>query len=383
MTAADAHLDHDCLTEVLDLLYPAPCSLTGEGSHQIAEYVVVSRARRPEMLIPAGSRRVAAAAVRRFAGPPNRMWRPALFRTRVRVTAPRRGTDSIDAYLRRCLGAELTIAVQIGQTRHPVLQLLTPGGRTFGFARLGTSTPTRRSVRAETDALTTLSEIPLDTVAVPHIIHTGQWNGHDVLVQSALPAWRPRAPLSPYALTNAMLEVAYARGTSRSWLATSAYWTGLRNRLAEVEDQPGGSGLAEAARQLIDRCGRDIPLTFGSWHGDWSPATMANVAAGEHFRERLLLWGWEHYASGVPMGYDALHYELQRRLQTETDARACVRDLVTQAPTLLDPFDVVHDGRTATALLYLTDLATRHLAGDLPEADWLLPELVDRMGRLA
>jgi hypothetical protein len=235
-----------------------------------------------------------------------------------------------------------------------------------------------------------LSHIALDRLAVPSVLHTGQWNGHQILVQSALPIWRPRAPLSKEALTQAMLEVARTCGTSRGWLATSPYWADLRNRLAAVTDQPDGNQLYEAARVLIDRCG-DIPLTYGAWHGDWSPWNMANVAAEQDAPEKLLVWDWERFTPGVPMGFDALHHELQRRVQAETDAKACVRDLVTQAPTLLDPFDVVHDGREATALLYLIDLAVRYLGDRQAEAGarlgvlgtWLLPVLIDRVGRLA
>lgn len=408
LTAADAQLRHQYLAEVLDLLYPAPCSLTGEGPDRVAEYLVVPHARKPKVLIPVGSRRVAAAAVRRFAEPQGRIGKlkrdavvaalrtgawPALLRDRVRINAPGKGADTIDSYLQHSLGSQLSISIHIGPARanrKPVLQLLTPHGRTFAFAKLGTGPLTRRLVRAETAALTALSHIALEQIAVPGVLHTGQWNGHQVLVQSALPIWRPRAPLSREALTQAMLEVAHACGTSRGWLATSPYWADLRNRLANVTDQPDGNQLYEAARVLIDRCG-DIPLTYGAWHGDWSPWNMANVAGDEHAPEKLLVWDWERFTPGVPMGFDALHHELQRRVQAETDAKACVRDLVTQAPTLLDPFDVVPDGREATALLYLVDLAARYLGDRQAEAGarlgvlgtWLLPVLIDRVGRLA
>jgi len=407
LTAADAQLRHQYLAEVLDLLYPAPCSLTGEGPDRVAEYLVVPHARRPKLLIPMGSRRVAAAAVRRFAEPQSRMAKlkrdavvaalrtgafPALLRDRVRINAPSPQTDSIDNYLHQHLQTALSISIHIGPARanrKPVLQLLTSTGRTYGFAKLGTAPLTRRLVRAETAALTALSHIDLREVVVPTVLHTGQWHGHQVLVQSALPIWRPRVPLSPQRLTAAMLEVARACGTTRGWLATSPYWADLRNRLVQVGDHPDAAPLVEAARILIDRSG-DVPLTYGAWHGDWAPwnmATVANSAGGAD----VLVWDWERFTPGVPMGFDALHYELQRRVQHDSDARACVADLVTQAPTLLEPFDVVPDGREVTALLYLVDLAARYLADRQAEAGarlgvlgtWLLPVLIDRVRRLA
>ncbi|NUR48159.1 MAG: hypothetical protein HOV71_08510 [Hamadaea sp.] len=405
LTVADAQLRHQYLAEVLDLLYPAPCSLTGEGSDRVAEYLVVPHARRPKLLIPMGSRRVAAAAVRRFAEPQTRLaklkrdavvaalrtgaW-PALLRDRVRINAPSPGADSIDSYLEQHLQAPLSISIHIGPARanrKPVLQLLTPTGRTFGFAKLGTGALTRRLVRAETAALTALSHIDLKEVAVPRVLHTGQWHGHQVLVQSALPIWRDRVPLGPERLTTAMLEVARAVGTTRGWLATSPYWADLRNRLVQVADHADGAPLLDAARTLIDRSG-DVPLTYGAWHGDWAPWNMACVEgdAGSD----VLVWDWERFTPGVPMGFDALHYELQRRVQQDADARACVADVVAQAATLLDPFDVIPDGREVTALLYLVDLAARYLADRQAEAGarlgvlgtWLLPVLIDRVRRL-
>lgn len=408
LTAADAQLRHQYLAEVLDLLYPAPCSLTGEGPDRVAEYLVVPHARRPKLLIPMGSRRVAAAAVRRFAEPQSRIARlkrdavvaalrtgawPALLRDRVRINAPSPQADSIDAYLNAHLGQPLSISIHIGPARanrKPVLQLLSPSGNTFGFAKLGTGPLTRRLVRAETAALTALSHIELRSVVVPKVLHTGQWHGHQVLVQSALPIWRPRVPLSRERLTAAMLEVARACGTTRGWLATSPYWADLRNRLVQIGDHPDGAQLVEAGRTLIDRSG-DVPLTYGAWHGDWAPWNMAHVESPDGGAGEVLVWDWERFTPGVPMGFDALHYELQRRIQHDTDARACVADLVNQAPTLLDPFDVVPDGREVTALLYLIDLAARYLADRQAEAGarlgvlgtWLLPVLIDRVRRLA
>ena len=100
-----------------------------------------------------------------------------------------------------------------------MLQIITPDGRTVGFAKLGTGPLTRRLVRAETAALNALSHAVLKSVTVPSVAHSGQWNGHQILVQSALPVWRPRAPLSAERLARGMREVAGCCGISRGWLA--------------------------------------------------------------------------------------------------------------------------------------------------------------------
>ena len=75
LTAGDAALRTQYLAEVLELLYPAPCDTAGGPGEPITEYVVVPDARRPRLLVPNTSRRVAAAAVRRYAEPQSRMAR--------------------------------------------------------------------------------------------------------------------------------------------------------------------------------------------------------------------------------------------------------------------------------------------------------------------
>src|SRR5687768_3189976 len=73
LTASNAELRARYLREVLGLLYPEPCSIGDAGrGNTIAEYFVVPNERRPRLLVPAVSRRVAAAAVRRYAEPQSR-----------------------------------------------------------------------------------------------------------------------------------------------------------------------------------------------------------------------------------------------------------------------------------------------------------------------
>jgi hypothetical protein len=406
LTSADADLRHQYLTEVLSVLYPDPCErgFDERPGTRLAEYLVIPDARRPKLLVPVTESRltmarVAAAAVRRFAEPQGRVARlkrnavvaalrtgtwPALLRDRIRISGGA-GTDTIDAYLQNALALPLRISIHIGPARanrKPVLQLLTPTGRTLGFAKLGTGPLTRRLVRAETAALTALSHIAFEQVSVPKVLHAGQWRGHQVLVQSALPIWLPRSPLSPQRLSAAMVEVANAVGVSRGWLATSPYWADLRNRLGTLE-RAEGIALNEAARALIE-CRGDVPLRYGAWHGDWAPWNMACLD-GE-----LLVWDWERFTPGVPLGFDAIHYELQRQIQEGVEPRAAVESIVRQAAGLLAPFDVVPDGCEVTALLYLVDLAARYLTDRQAESGarlgvlgtWLLPVLIDRVRRL-
>lgn len=399
LSAGDAELRGEYLRQVLAVLYPQ-CSSEPNRGQRIADYLVVPDARRPKLLVPMGSRRVAVAAVRRFSEPQTRLARlkrhavvlalrsgtwPALLRDRVRLCAPD-PVDTIDGYLTEKLGRELSLSVHIGPARanrKPVLQLLDRTGETIGFAKLGTGPLTRRLVRAETAALTALSHLKLEKVKVPSVLHAGQWQRHQVLVQTPLPVWLPREPLTGHALIEAMREVAGACGFTRGWLATSPYWADLRNRLSQLDDQVEGLDLAAAARKLVETCS-DLGLRYGSWHGDWAPWNMAQTTGG------LLVWDWERFTTGVPLGFDALHHDLQRRLAGGADPREAVEQTVRGAGWLLAPFEVIPDSAEVTALLYLVDLAARYLADRQAEAGarlgvlgtWLLPVLIDRVGRL-
>jgi hypothetical protein len=397
LTASNAELRAQYLREVLALLYPEPCSTQPGGpGDPIAEYLVVPDAKRPRLLVPTVSRRVAAAAVRRYAEPQSRgakLKRDAvvaalrtgassvLLRDRVRVTGPT--GDSIDGYLREALGRELALSIHIGPARanrKPVLQLIAPDGDTFGFGKLGTGPLTQRLVRAETAALNALGTVGLTKLTVPTVLHAGVWRGMQVLIQSALPVWLPRAPLSPQRLIGAMLDIAGCCGYSTGTLAGSPYIKEVRGRLAAVGDRPEGVALAAAAELLVQRTG-DTILRYGAWHGDWAPWNMANLA------DALLVWDWERFTSGVPVGFDAVHHELQRRIQSSDDATGAVEATVQRAGELLKPFGVPVESRELVALLYLVDLAARYLTDRQAEAGarlgvlgtWLLPVLIKRV----
>ena len=399
LTAGDAALRTQYLTEVLNLLYPQPCRTDGTPGTPIVEYLVIPDARRPRLLVPNVSRRVAAAAVRRYAEPQSRAARfkrdavvaavrtgasGVLLRDRIRVTGP--FSTSIDGHLSEALGRELAISVHIGPARanrKPVLQLIGPDGDTFGFGKLGTGPLTQRLVRAETAALVALGSSGLTKLTVPRVLHAGQWRGLQVLIQSALPVWLPRASLTPRRLIAAMLDIAGCCGYTQGTLAASAYWHELRVRLATVADRAEGAGLGSAAELLVKHAGGTV-FRYGAWHGDWAPWNMANVA------DALLVWDWERFATGVPLGFDAVHHELQRRIQSTGDAKDAVEATVRRAGELLTPFGVPAEGREVTALLYLVDLATRYLTDRQAEAGarlgvlgtWLLPVLIRRVEEL-
>ena len=98
-----------------------------------------------------------------------------------------------------------------------------------------------------------------------------------------------------------MAEIAGIAGISRSALADSPFWSRICADLDALG--PRGAPFLRVVRQLGERHGAAV-LAFGSWHGDW---TRTNVAPHGH---SVLAWDWERFGTGVPVGFDALHYDL-------------------------------------------------------------------------
>jgi hypothetical protein len=388
-------LDH--LAEISGLLWPAPAraGLGVTGGEVISEFVLVPDAKRPRLLVPAAHRRAAAAAVRRHTEPGSvkrRLLLGALsaalgsglgglaMRRRFRVCTDGTGpVGTIETYLRDALDPDLVISLAIGPARanrKPVLQLLTPGGETLGFAKVGVNDLTRSLARAERDALRSLAAATPRQLTVPEVRHYGRWNDLDILVLTPLPIWEPRVPRSTVRLNAAMLEIAQIGGVTEGPLRTSPYWIGLGERITALPAGDGSKALLDAYGRIGATAG-DTRLRYGSWHGDWTPWNMATL------RDTLLVWDWERFATGVPIGFDAIHYAFQDAVvRRATDPRAAMGEVVAAAAELLAPFDVT-DAAPLTTLLYFADIATRYLQDEQAKAgarlgqvqQWLLPAL--------
>jgi hypothetical protein len=370
----------------------APATLA--GSQATSEFIVLPSAGRPRLLVPAG-RRAAAAAVRRYGEPDSRQARlatrglslilrsgmsRAVLRDRIQVQAPA-GAPTIESYLRAKLGLDISISMHLGAARanrKPVLQLLTPAGDTVGFAKLGVSPLTSDLVRAERDALTRIGAASMPSMTVPRVLHYGSWQDLTVIVLSPLPVWLHRTAPHHGQLALAMGELAGVAGISRAVLAGSRYWQALGERLAGADDTDERRALLQALGTVAGRAG-DTVLSFGAWHGDWTPWNMATTRRG------MLVWDWERFTIGVPLGFDPLHYWLQARvISGRHDPRLAAAECVQRAPALLAPLGVGTDQAQLTALAYLADLSARYLVDRQAEAAesrlgapgrWLIPAL--------
>jgi hypothetical protein len=405
------------LQEACKLLWPSPAVLTiegpGGGGLRLAfspgkwgrvrppdgEFALLPGILRPPLLVPAASA-AAASAMRYFGGSrspavrltanalsaalANGLGRPAL-RGHVHVTAPP-GAETIEVYLSTVMSQQIRVSMYLGPARanrKPVLELHTETGEPSGFAKVGINPLTRALVHAERDSLARLGEAGLTGITIPKVLHYGTWHGLNVLVMSALPTPLPRRPLPAPRLSAAMRELASVGGLQQEPLAKSRYLQRLRARLSEADDSADREALGKALDTLAGRANGTV-LVFGAWHGDWAPWNMANTDRG------LLVWDWERFTCGVPMGFDALHCWLQAQLGIRHGKpRATAARCLENAPRLLAPFGIPAEEARLTAALYLTDLATRYLADRQAEAgarlggpgSWLLPALAEEVRR--
>ena len=395
------HVDQDrtgYLRDLCRLLWPDPAraELTARSPSDRRpdlSMIVLPGLRRPRLLVP-DERRPAAAAVRRYGEPGSARSAVAtralsaalasglgsrLLRDRVEVRVPS-GAETIESRLSSLLGQRVLISVHLGAARanrKPVLQLLTTAGETVGFAKVGINPLTTDLVSAEHHALCRLHEAGLAELDAPRVLGRDHWHGLEILALSPLPVWEKRTPLPADLLERAMAEVAGVGGRRESPLAASEYLALLLSRLDAAGDGAEQATLRSLLGELAGLTG-DTTLSFGSWHGDWTPWNMACTKSG------LLVWDWERFTAPAPLGFDALHYWLQcevvgsRRDPAQSAARCLDR-----APALLEPFGVPASQARLSALLYLADLSARYLADRQEQAGaalgaprrWLLPAL--------
>ncbi len=367
------------LRELVPLLWPAPATVTLGRARPAGvrrSYLILPSLAHPRLLVPRRTRRAAGGAVRGYGEQSSAAHRAAvrlaaaaltagagdpLLRDRLAVAGPQTGADTIEDHVSREVGRPVLVSLHLGPARanrKPVLQLLDADGGTVGFAKVATTELTGRLVAAETETLRTLARAGLTHLTPPRVLSGGSWRGREILVQSPLPVRQPRRP-SAARLAAATAEVAAVGGITTQPL-DGPYLAGLRERVAALPAGPTRDGLA-AALDALRPTGTE--LRIGSWHGDWTPWNTAVVA------DTVLAWDWERFAGGVPVGFDALHYDLQPRALGQVDAAgAAAADSVRRAPGLLAPLGGPAESAPVVAVLYLVEILTRYV-GD-GQARW-------------
>jgi hypothetical protein len=301
-----------------------------------------------------------------------------LAREQLGVTWPPSGPpDTIETHLHEVLGQKVTLGVQLGPpraNRKPILQVLDAADRPMAFGKLGIDDLTRRLVLAEGAALMTLSGLSMPGIARPELIHRGSWNNAELLVVSALPLSKTRHGVPESKLVEAMRTVARSTGCHSVRPGRTAHMLALRERASGLRHPDIRGRTITAIDSLL---ASERPWTLGAWHGDWTVWNQASHG------DQVLLWDWERFASGVPVGWDALHFALRQELVGREPTPEVARHLLSRAEVLLQPFDVDPQVARAVAVAYLIELAVRYTADGQREAggrtarveEWILPAL--------
>ncbi|GAA2861802.1 hypothetical protein GCM10010517_20620 [Streptosporangium fragile] len=279
---------------------------------------------------------------------PRAWWHPA-----GRVTVPA-GRDSIETYLSEALGTPVRVTLHVRPARRanrkPVLQARGPEG-TVAFVKIGDTDRTRALVAHEARTLDLLAGVPLKSVVAPVVLHHGSWRGLSVLALAPLPVRRGRVPGD--LLSDAVGEIARLPGHPALPGPVTGELTGEgpRSGRRPVAGPRPGEGFA--------------------WHGDLAPWNIAPGPDG-----RLLVWDWERFGTGVPLGFDAVHHFFHRALR-RTGPLAAAEACVAQALPTLAPFGLSAAEARLTAVHYLITLANRYAADGHsplgPPELWLSP----------
>ncbi|HEY6740081.1 MAG TPA: hypothetical protein VI076_14660 [Actinopolymorphaceae bacterium] len=376
----------EALMAATSVMWPAPAEVEfasgrerrfRSGGRLVREFLVLPSARSPRLVVPAETSGAGREALRRSSQDlttARRLARAVLsvgfpvvrrtFPDRLRVTTPadtrRDSVDALDTHLSELLGHEVLVSFGVGSpraNRKPVLQVHRADGETVGFAKLGTTPVTRELVRGEAAALAAYWSVdpPAVRLEVPRVLHAGTWRDVELLLLSPLRPRSRRPERRTDVPVDAMHELATRWGTTRRALAETPFWKAIREIPA----------LEPVASAVEARYGHTV-LPFGAWHGDWTPWNMSWDG------DRVLLWDFERFATGVPLGLDAAHHRFQTALRRHGESGAAA--LVTGAADD-DP----------TTLVYLCELGRRWvLASTPPEGEplrrrtaWLLSLLAD------
>ncbi|MDQ4039428.1 MAG: hypothetical protein M3313_14015, partial [Actinomycetota bacterium] len=273
MTAPGNWAGHPLLDTVASLWPTARVSISpGRRAPGPKELIYVPNSDDPRLLVPAGHRRAASAALLRFnhflpigervrrvlAAGGLRLGADRLLAHRIALIERETAPDSIETYLSGTLGQDVVVSLGIGlarATQKPVLQAFDRSGRSLAFVKIGDNAHTRELVRAESEALRRLAQTSWTALAVPGMVHAGSWHSFQVLVMSPLPvrarpALRRSISVPP---VKSMRELARAFQEGPQVVATSELMQRLRADVRGITDEATASMYCQALDRIVDR----------------------------------------------------------------------------------------------------------------------------------
>jgi hypothetical protein len=289
----------------------------------------------------------------------------------------------VEDELARVLGKPVQIGIRLARTRADrvlVIEAFGGAGESEAFGKLGTTAISDARLAKEAANLRRIETLHLTSLRVPRLIHQGEWEGHQLVVITALHGPSARGETDP-PLT-AMKQLMTAFGTHHESLGSSAFMTNLLRAVDKVSDS-APRPILDQAWQALRTHGADVTTGFGSWHGDWVPWNMSRNGGD------VALWDWEHFEESVPWGFDVLHFHAQQLRRTHRrDIGEGERQWLSDAPRLLSDMGVDRSAVPLTIASYLLSINVRYLVERHSDAirpvrvGWGLRLLEDMTGSL-
>lgn len=356
-----------CLVETVERFWPDG-EVAVESSRRppvgadTVSFGIAPRLSAPRLLVPTGSRRAAARSLRRFSA--SASGRDAITRLGAaglsgllgaaalpdRIVVRRAAGDSLVAHLGELFEQPVQMSVGVGNARvnrKPVLQVFDERGGVLGFAKIGDSDQARADVAAEAHGLRQVSARTWEHLEVPRVLHESSWRGLSVLVISALDAGPTQALRDPWTRpTAAMEELSKGFEEPSSALDDLAWWADQRATLGSLSD-PDLRARALSCLEALEERASGREWRVGAWHGDWTPWNMAST------RDRVRVWDWERFETGVPFGLDGVHHTLNTHTREHGASAASLHTALARPELASDP---------VLGSLYLLAITVRYLA---------------------
>lgn len=270
------------------------------------------------------------------------------------------------------LSGELTSSARVGAVllgppranRKPVVLVVDGHGELVAVAKLGLNPVTRPLVRREALALREVREGLDGIVHVPRLLGSVSGPEVDALLMAPLPPAAAGCRPSRQQLVDLVRVVGRVDQSAGLDLREVA----VHPRLAPLR-----SAINEIAR-------RTRGAQVGSFHGDLHPGNLAMAQDG-----RPILWDWERWGHGAPVGFDLLHHDLQSWItQGRVAPSEAAVSLIGRAATILGPLGVEPSIAPFIAKDYLIRIAARYSADEQDKAGsplgaiehWLIPAVL-------
>lgn len=344
----------------------------GSNSHSL-EYGVLPSLDSPRLLVPLSPSRATFNAIRNYKASATGA---SLIKIKILALAGKIGLaktfasritisnryNGIDIHCSLLFSYPISLALYVGPSRavqKPVLQILSPDGNTVAFAKIAVNDLTEKLIRNEVRSIGIVESAHLSSLVAPRIIDSRRWNERSTIVQEAISPGKSMHQLMKI-LPSATRQLSEVAGSEQTEWRASPYRRNLLERLQTLSSMALRSQLVELVGIFDQKMNRRL-VSFGSWHGDWSPWNMTTTKDGH----QVVAWDWEHFDTGVPIGFDAIHFDISRLVVISGYSPAEAFNRIFQDEHVsLTAATIPKDKITATIYLYILEIVTRYLEHD-------------------